>query len=192
MEPSKPERSRVTLHVVDLLWIVVGGGGLVSLMYLVSGVVLCATIVGIPFGLQCMKLSTYSLQPFRHYTVVRRISVIDTLLNIIWFPVGIAVASAHVALGVVNVFSIIGIPFGVTHFRLAKMSLFPFGVEINVMRREDVLHAVGGDSSGGAILQLPVLDWIAGTGSILKHEGVDVSVGVQARAPTLSGSPASS
>ncbi|MBN1769138.1 MAG: YccF domain-containing protein [Prolixibacteraceae bacterium] len=91
------------------------------------------TIIGIPFGLQTFKLAELALWPFGRSTrkKEKRSGIISTIMNIIWFFVGgIWIALTHVGLGIIFFITIIGIPFGKQHFKLAKIALVPFGREI--------------------------------------------------------------
>lgn len=117
----------------NLLWIVLGGGILVSFFYLLGGMVLCLTIVGIPFGIQCFKLAWLGLVPFGH-TIIERPSppgCISVLMNVLWiFSGGIELAVTHVVFGLLCAVTIIGLPFARQHAKLATLCLTPFGKAI--------------------------------------------------------------
>jgi uncharacterized membrane protein YccF (DUF307 family) len=113
----------------NILWIGLGGW-LICLEYLVGGVALCLTIVGIPFGLQCFKLGILSLFPFGERVVVTRVEpgCLTMLLNAVWLLVaGIWIALTHIVLAIALAVTIIGIPFAIQHVKLAEISLTPFG-----------------------------------------------------------------
>jgi len=117
----------------NLIWIVFGGF-VICLEYLVGGLILCVTIVGIPFGLQCFKIGIASLMPFgleiRSRPVVG--GCLTTVLNIIWiFCGGIWIAFTHLLLGLLFCITIIGIPFGRQHFKLMNLCFAPFGKELS-------------------------------------------------------------
>jgi uncharacterized membrane protein YccF (DUF307 family) len=116
----------------NILWLIFGG--FVSFMgYMVSGLLLCLTIIGIPFGLQCFKIGLFTLLPFgRHVREVPgQTGCLSTVFNIIWiFVGGIWIALTHLAFGVLLAITIIGIPFARQHFKLMSLSFTPFGKEI--------------------------------------------------------------
>ncbi|AHM60394.1 hypothetical protein D770_10685 [Flammeovirgaceae bacterium 311] len=117
----------------NVLWIVLGGGIFIFLEYLIGGLILCLTIVGIPFGLQAFKLAALSLTPFGKEVVPARQSggCLYTLMNIIWILVGgIWVAITHAIFALLLAITIIGIPFARQHMKLAALSFSPFGYEI--------------------------------------------------------------
>ena len=115
----------------NLLWIILGGF-IIALEYLVSGLLMCLTIIGIPFGIQSFKLAGASLFPFGNDVkdAPNRSSGISTILNVIWILLGgIWITLTHLVLGLVLCLTIIGIPFGLQHFKLMKLSFTPFGYE---------------------------------------------------------------
>jgi uncharacterized membrane protein YccF (DUF307 family) len=114
----------------NILWIILGGGIFLFLEYLIGGVVLCLTIVGIPFGIQAFKLSLLSLLPFgREVTSTRpKPGALSIIMNILWIVCGgIYIAATHLLFGVLCAVTIIGIPFAKQHMKLAVLSLTPFG-----------------------------------------------------------------
>ena len=91
------------------------------------------TIIGIPFGIQTLKMASLALWPFgRDAVVVERGSgCLSTLMNIIWiFFGGIWIALTHVFFALLLAITIIGIPFARQHIKLAAIGLTPFGREI--------------------------------------------------------------
>lgn len=116
----------------NLVWVVFGGL-LLSLCYLFLGIIFCCTIVGIPVGLQLFKLAQLSLFPFGHEIVARKgnMGLGYLLLNIVWILCGgLQMALAHVVMGLFFCVTIVGIPFGMQHFKLGALALLPFGSEI--------------------------------------------------------------
>jgi uncharacterized membrane protein YccF (DUF307 family) len=116
----------------NIIWLVFGGL-IAALGYFIGGLVLCITVVGIPFGLQCFKIGIFVLRPFGLHAVSSESSVgcLSLLLNIVWIVCGgFATAIAHLTFGAVLCLTIIGIPFGVQHFKLIEISLMPFGKKI--------------------------------------------------------------
>ncbi len=98
--------------------------------YVISGIVMCITIIGIPFGIQSFKLAGYALWPFGRTVVYRtdRDGALSFIGNIIWLVLaGIWLAIGHVITGLLLCITIIGIPFGIASFKLAGLALVPFG-----------------------------------------------------------------
>ncbi|MCF0213517.1 MAG: YccF domain-containing protein [Muribaculaceae bacterium] len=113
----------------NILWFVLGGF-LIGLCYILVGLLFCLTIIGIPFGFQLMKIGVYTFFPFGQRTTFRRgqPGFINTLLNVIWILCGwIEIALIHVIVGAILCLTVIGIPFGLQHFKIAKLSMLPFG-----------------------------------------------------------------
>lgn len=113
----------------NLLWFIFGGF-LSGLSWFLTGILWCITIIGIPVGLQCFKFASLSLFPFGK-EVVYGGGAGSLILNIIWLIVsGLPLALEHLVLGVVLCITVIGIPFGIQQFKLAKLALMPFGAEV--------------------------------------------------------------
>ena len=113
----------------NLIWVIFGGL-IMAVEYIISGAVMCITIIGIPFGLQVMQLGLFALWPFGGEIVStpEATGCLSTLLNVLWiFIGGIWIALSHLALGVFFCITIIGIPFGLQHFKLMSYALVPFG-----------------------------------------------------------------
>ena len=116
----------------NILWVLFGGLE-VAVGYLFSGVMLCITIIGIPFGLQIFKLGLLALWPFGKNVIKKesKSGCLNTLMNVLWFLFGgIELVLSHFLLGVLFYITIIGIPFGKQHFKLAAIALTPFGREV--------------------------------------------------------------
>lgn len=116
----------------NVLWIVLGGGILLFLEYFLGGLLLCLTIIGIPFGIQCIKLSFLALFPFgKEIKENKQFSgCLSFIMNIIWILVGgIWVALTHLVFAIVCAITIIGIPFARQHLKLVALSFAPFGKE---------------------------------------------------------------
>ena len=112
----------------NILWILLGGL-LISLYYAIYGMLLCVTIIGIPFGIQMFKLASLALSPFgRDVEIMADGGCIQTIFNIIWIITGWwEIALFHLFMGILCAITIIGIPFAKAHWRLLKMSFLPFG-----------------------------------------------------------------
>ena len=113
----------------NILWLILGGLA-IALAWAVVGLILCVTVIGIPLGLQALKMASLTLTPFGQ-TVVYGGGVGSTLVNILWvLLVGWWMALGYLLAGVLNCITIIGIPFGIQSFKMAKLALWPFGAEI--------------------------------------------------------------
>ena len=121
--------------IANFLWIICGG--LISAVgWILAGCIWCITIVGIPIGLQCFKLSSISLNPFGK-EVRYEGGAVSFLVNVIWMIVsGWELALANFILGCILCITIIGIPWGKQFFKIAKLALAPFGA---VVERTHVL-----------------------------------------------------
>ncbi|MCW3806737.1 YccF domain-containing protein [Plebeiibacterium marinum] len=120
----------------NIIWLIFGGF-MVALEYLVASIILMVTIIGIPFGLQTLKLASLAFWPFGRETVAspRADGCLSLFMNILWLLVGgIWIALSHVFWGLILCITIIGIPFGKQHFKLASIALTPFGREIRYKR----------------------------------------------------------
>ena len=116
----------------NIIWIIFGGLFL-ALGYVFSGIILCCTIIGIPFGLQIFKVAGLALWPFGREVRYKQQSAgcLSTGMNVLWILIGgIWLALEHVIVGIVFFITIIGIPFGKQHLKLAAIALTPFGREI--------------------------------------------------------------
>jgi len=116
----------------NIIWLIFGGL-LTFIEYMIGGFLLCITIIGIPFGLQCFKIGFLSLMPFGRQVrdVPGPTGCLSTLFNIIWiFCGGIWIALTHLGFGILLTITIIGIPFARQHFKLMALSFTPFGKEI--------------------------------------------------------------
>ncbi len=116
----------------NIIWFVFGGV-IIAIEYLVAGLLLCLTIVGIPFGLQSMKLAWLALLPFGKTSVItpQASGCLSAVMNILWLLIGgIWIALSHLICGLIFCITIIGIPFGLQHFKLMTVALTPFGRKI--------------------------------------------------------------
>ena len=117
----------------NLLWIILGGGIFIFLFYLIGGIVLCLTIVGIPFGVQLLKLAALSLAPFGKEvnTEGSARGLLSILMNVLWWIFGgFEVAIVHLIFAFLMAITIIGLPFAKQNLKLLKLALVPFGARI--------------------------------------------------------------
>ncbi|KAF4689072.1 hypothetical protein FOZ60_002105 [Perkinsus olseni] len=124
----------------NLLWIL-SGSFLPALFWFLLALLLCITVVGIPFGVQCYKMGKLALLPFG-YKVIDKGGIlccgIDWLCNCLWWLPGIIIAAFEIICAVISFISIIGVPFGIQHCKLAKLAMHPFGLEVQIRREVQV------------------------------------------------------
>ena len=116
----------------NILWLVLGGL-VVALVYFLVGLLFCLTVIGIPFGVQLIKLVVYALWPFGHELVYGpgQPGCLSTVMNVLWILLGWwEIALTHLVFGLILCVTIIGIPWGLQHFKMALGAVFPFGKEI--------------------------------------------------------------
>ena len=119
----------------NILWLILGGL-VAALIYFLVGVVLFCTIIGIPFGIQLFKLGEYALWPFGRELVNKpgEPGCVSIVMNLLWILLGWwEVALVHLVCGLVFCITIVGIPFGLQHFRMGLQSVFPFGKEVRTV-----------------------------------------------------------
>ena len=117
----------------NILWVVFGGF-LISMYYALVGLLFCLTIIGIPFGMQLFKMAGLALWPFGREVTPgpSDTGCLSILMNIIWILLGgIEIALAHIGLGILFCITIVGIPFGIQHFKMSLLALVPFGKQIS-------------------------------------------------------------
>ena len=110
------------------------GGFLIFLGYVLGGLLLCITIIGIPFGLMCFRLAGGVLAPFGREVVDTEPpgGAISIIMNIIWIILpGLELAIMHLILALLFGITIIGLPIAAQHMKLVPLALLPFG---HVMR----------------------------------------------------------
>lgn len=113
----------------NLLWFVFIG--LISgLMWILAGVILCVTVIGIPLGLQCFKMAGLSFLPFGK-RIVYNGQMFSFLVNVLWILIfGWELALYYVAMGLVCCVTIVAIPAGLQSFKMAQLALMPFGATV--------------------------------------------------------------
>lgn len=119
--------------ILNIIWVVFGGL-MIAIEYAISSVLMMLTIVGIPFGLQTMKLAVLALWPFGSDITDDSwpSGCLAGAMNVIWWFVGgFAIALTHLGWGLLFCITIFGIPFGLQHFKLMKLALLPFGKSVN-------------------------------------------------------------
>jgi uncharacterized membrane protein YccF (DUF307 family) len=122
--------------LLNILWFICGGF-IVSCAYILGGILLCLTIIGIPFGIQCFKLSILGMAPFGRE--IRETEppggILSIILNIIWIILpGFELAVMHLILAAVFAITIIGLPFAVQHLKMTRLAILPFGFRVQGIR----------------------------------------------------------
>ena len=125
--------------ILNVLWFILGGW-LAGLAWIFAAVLLAITIVGLPWALAALRIGVFSFFPFGKQVVPRSAITgrqdlgtgdLGLVLNVVWFVLGgWYLALMHLVIGVVQCISIIGIPFGIQHFKLAGIALAPVGKEV--------------------------------------------------------------
>jgi len=116
----------------NLIWLIFGGI-IIAIEYFIGSIILMVTIIGIPFGLETLKMGALAIWPFGRDTRVhpRASGCVYILMNVLWLICGgIWIALTHAMFGLLLCMTIIGIPFGLQHFKLTAIALNPFGRDI--------------------------------------------------------------
>ena len=113
----------------NVFWLLFGGV-IMALLWALAGLLCCVTILMIPVGLQCFKIAVFGIWPFGR-VVEYGGNVGHFLLNVLWLLLfGWELALSAVVTGALCCVTIIGIPFGLQHFKFAQLALMPFGAKI--------------------------------------------------------------
>ena len=144
-QPTWPSRGRVEENrppcyrgsyimsfLGNILWLIFGGL-VAGCGYLIAGLLLCLTIVGIPFGMMAIRIGFATFAPFGKEVVERphANSPLRVVFNLIWILLfGWEIANAHLTAAKVCAMTIIGIPFALQHLKLVPLSLLPFGRDL--------------------------------------------------------------
>lgn len=113
----------------NLIWIIFGGLE-AAIAFLLTGIIWCITIIGIPFGKQAFKMAKLVLAPFgkKVHTNFGK----HPIANLLWFILGgFGMALSYIFLGIIYCITIIGIPFGKQWFKMAALAAFPFGATVD-------------------------------------------------------------
>jgi uncharacterized membrane protein YccF (DUF307 family) len=127
--------------LLNIIWLLLAGLWL-AILYALAGVIMCALIITIPFGLQSFKLAGYALWPFGR-TVVKRADAggASVIGNILWLVLcGWWLALGHIASAFLLAITIIGLPLAIANVKLVPVALWPFGREI--VKSADVTEAL--------------------------------------------------
>lgn len=117
----------------NIIWIIFGGI-FIFFGYIFGGLMLCLTIIGIPFGIQCFKFAIVGLAPFgvKITDTSSKTGCLSLIMNIIWLIFGgFWIVLTHLFFGILLCISIIGIPWGRQHFKLMNLAFSPFGKSLS-------------------------------------------------------------
>jgi uncharacterized membrane protein YccF (DUF307 family) len=127
------------LLILNIVWFVLGGF-FAGLAWILAGIIMALTIVGLPWARSCFVIARYTFWPFGYDIVARDqlygredlgTGTLGTIGNVIWFVLaGWWLAAMHLSAALALAISIIGIPFAWAHVKLALASLFPVGKTI--------------------------------------------------------------
>lgn len=145
--------------LLNILWFVLGGL-VAGLAWFLAGIIAAITIVGLPWAFACFRIGSYTLWPFGREVVQvsdltgrpqGAMGVLRFIGNIVWLiPLGIVLLVIHVVAAVACFVTIIGIPLGWAHLKLAAASVFPLGQRIvstdvaDLARRQGAATALAG------------------------------------------------
>jgi uncharacterized membrane protein YccF (DUF307 family) len=118
--------------LLNIIWLIFGGF-LIVIGYLLGAVLLCITLIGIPFGIQCFKLAGLALAPFGREVREKEPpgGALAVIMNIIWIILpGLELAVLHLILALAFGITIIGLPIAAQHLKMTRLALLPFGFEV--------------------------------------------------------------
>ena len=123
----------------NFLWFILGGV-FMGLGWWLVGVLAFITVGGIPWGKACFVIGQFTFFPFGKEAISRKeltqkedigTGGLGTIGNVIWFIcAGVWLAIGHVISAVLCFITILGIPFGIQHLKLAGIALAPIGKTI--------------------------------------------------------------
>ncbi len=118
--------------ILNIIWLILGGF-IIVLGYVLGAVLLCITVIGIPFGIQCFKLAGLALAPFGREVREKEppSGALAVIMNIIWIILpGLELAVLHLFLALFFAITIIGLPLAAQHLKMTRLALLPFGFEV--------------------------------------------------------------
>lgn len=122
--------------VANILWFLFGGGMVAFLGWVLTGVLLCCTVIGIPFGIAAFRISLFAAFPFGRELVDARVLGEKripgtTLANILWIVLaGLWLSILHIMIAVtcfLSFFLVLPIFAGLVHLKLAMVCFAPLG-----------------------------------------------------------------
>ena len=122
--------------LLNIIWLILGGFVAV-IAYLFGGILLCLTIIGIPFGIQCFKLAGLALAPFGREIREKEPpgGAVAVIMNVIWIILpGLELAVFHLIMALFLAITIIGLPLAAQNLKMSRFAILPFGFEVREMR----------------------------------------------------------
>jgi uncharacterized membrane protein YccF (DUF307 family) len=132
LEKSANWRNTDLNLLLNIIWLIFGGF-IVVMGYLLGAILLCITIIGIPFGIQCFKLAGLAVAPFGREIREKEPpgGALAVVMNIIWIILpGLELAILHLFLALAFAITIIGLPIAAQHLKMTRLALLPFGFEV--------------------------------------------------------------
>lgn len=130
--------------LLNILWVVLGGF-VMALGWWLAGLICAITVVGLPWARSCFVIGSFSLWPFGQEAMNRRdlhgredlgTGALGLIGNVLWFLVaGWWLAIGHLTSALACFVTIVGIPFGIQHMKLALIALAPVGMTVVPVRQ---------------------------------------------------------
>ena len=118
--------------LLNIIWLILGGF-IVAIAYVLGAVLLCITIVGIPFGIQCFKLAGLAVAPFGREIREKEppSGCLAVVMNIIWIILpGLELSIFHLIMSLLFSITIIVLPLAAQHLKMTRLALLPFGFQV--------------------------------------------------------------
>jgi uncharacterized membrane protein YccF (DUF307 family) len=118
--------------LLNIIWLIFGGF-IIVIGYVLGSIILCITIIGIPFGVQCFKLAGLAIAPFGREVREKEPpgGCLAIVMNVIWILLpGLELALLHLMLALVFALTIIGLPIAAQHLKMTRLALIPFGFQV--------------------------------------------------------------
>ena len=117
--------------LLNIVWLILGGF-IVVVAYLLGAIILCLTIIGIPFGVQCFKLAGLAVAPFGREVREKEPpgGCVAVVMNVIWIILpGLELAIFHLVMALIFAITIIGLPIAAQNLKMTRLALLAFGFE---------------------------------------------------------------
>ena len=123
--------------LLNIVWLIFGGF-IVVIGYLIGAILLCITVIGIPFAIQCFKLAGLAIAPFGHEIREKEPpgGALAVIMNVLWILLpGLELAVFHLVMALLFAITIVGLPLAVQHLKMTRLALIPFGFEVRSIFR---------------------------------------------------------
>jgi uncharacterized membrane protein YccF (DUF307 family) len=123
--------------LLNIVWLIFGGF-IVVIAYLMGAILLCITVIGIPFAIQCFKLAGLAIAPFGHEIREKEPpgGALAVIMNVIWILLpGLELAVFHLVMALLFAITIVGLPLAAQHLKMTRLALIPFGFEVRSIFR---------------------------------------------------------